>query len=78
MQELSNKIFIKIQSLLIYEVSNKNCFKNINDQNFAHFMRGLQQRFLRYIKRRQLQSKDHCKRRRDYKVNERIKMKNSN
>ena len=39
MLELSNKIFIKIQSLLIYEVKNKNHFKNINDKNFAHFMR---------------------------------------
>ena len=35
-----NKIFFKIQSLLIYELNNKNRHKNINDQNFAHFMRG--------------------------------------
>ena len=29
MEELSNKIFIKIQSLLIYEVNNKNCLKTL-------------------------------------------------
>ena len=41
-------IFFKIQALLIYELDNKNHLKNINDQNFAHFMRGLRQRLLRY------------------------------
>ena len=34
-----NKIFFKIQALLIYELDNKNHLKNINDQNFSHFMR---------------------------------------
>ena len=29
-----------MQSLLIYELSNKNHLKSINDQNFSHFMRG--------------------------------------
>ena len=32
---------------MIYEVNNKNHLKNINDQNFVHFMRGLRQRGLR-------------------------------
>ena len=41
MQELYNKIFFKIQDLLIYELGNKNHFKNINDQNFSRFMRGV-------------------------------------
>ena len=34
----------KKQALLIYELRNKNNLKNINDQNFSHFMRGLRQR----------------------------------
>ena len=38
----------KIQALLIYELGNKNYLKNINYQYFAHFMRGLWQRLLRY------------------------------
>ena len=29
-----------MQALLIYELGNKNNLKNINDQNFTHFMRG--------------------------------------
>ena len=29
-----------MQALLIYELSNKNHLKSINDQNFAYFMRG--------------------------------------
>ena len=29
----------KKQALLIYELSNKNHLKSINDQNFANFMR---------------------------------------
>ena len=29
-----------MQALLIYELCNKNHLKNINDQNFSHFMRG--------------------------------------
>ena len=33
--------FFKIQVLLIYELGNKNHIKNINDQNFAHFMKGV-------------------------------------
>ena len=45
MQELYDKIFINIQSLLIYELGNKNRLKNINDQNFAHFMRGYDKGF---------------------------------
>ena len=36
-----------MQFLLIYELSNKNHLKNINDQNFALFMRVLRQRLLR-------------------------------
>ena len=35
-----------MQALLIYELGNKNHLKNINDQNFAHFMRELRQRLL--------------------------------
>ena len=38
------KVFFKIQVLLIYKLGNKNHLKNINDQNFVHFMRGLRQR----------------------------------
>ena len=30
-----------MQALLIYELDNKNHLKNINDQNFSHFMRGV-------------------------------------
>ena len=29
-----------MQVLLIYKLVNKNHLKNINDQNFSHFMRG--------------------------------------
>ena len=29
-----------MQALLIYVLGNKNHLKNINDQNFEHFMRG--------------------------------------
>ena len=39
------KIFFKIQALLIYELCNKNHLKNINDQNFSHFMRGYDKGF---------------------------------
>ena len=38
-----------MQALLVYEFGNKKHLKNINDQNFAHFMRGLRQRLLRYM-----------------------------
>ena len=37
--------FFKIQDLLINELGNKNYLKNINDQNFAHFMRGYDKGF---------------------------------
>ena len=30
-------------------MGNKNHLKNINNKNFAHFMRGLRQRFLQYV-----------------------------
>ena len=40
MYELLKK-FCKIQALLIYKLSNKNHLKNINDQNFSHFMMGV-------------------------------------
>ena len=30
-----------MQALLLYKLSNKNHLKNINEQNFAHFMRGI-------------------------------------
>ena len=33
-----------MQALLLYELGNTNHLKNINDQNFSHFMRGLRQR----------------------------------
>ena len=36
-----------MQALLIYKLGNKNHLKNINDQNFAHFMRGYDKGFLR-------------------------------
>ena len=39
------KNFFKIQALLIYELCNKNHLKSINDQNFAHFMRGYDKDF---------------------------------
>ena len=29
-----------MQALLIYDLGSKNHLKNINDQNFAHFMSG--------------------------------------
>ena len=38
-------IFFKIQALLIYELANKNNLKNINDQNFEHFVRGYDKGF---------------------------------
>ena len=38
-----------MQALLIYELSNKNHLKNINDQNFVHFMMELRQRLLLYL-----------------------------
>ena len=38
-------MFENFQSLLIYELGNKNHLKNINDQNFAHFMRGYDKGF---------------------------------
>ena len=34
-----------MQALLIYELRNKNHLKNINYQNFAHFMRGYNKGF---------------------------------
>ena len=34
-----------MQALLIYELGNKNHLKNINDQNFAYFMRGYDKGF---------------------------------
>ena len=34
-----------MQALLLYELANKNHLKNINDQNFAHFMRGYDKGF---------------------------------
>ena len=34
-----------IQALLIYELDNNNNLKNINYQNFAHFMRGFDKGF---------------------------------
>ena len=44
------KFSLKIQSLLIYKLGNKNHLKKINYQNFAHFMRRLRQRLLRFFK----------------------------
>ena len=34
-----------MQALLIYKLGNKNNLKNINDQNFAHFMGGYDKGF---------------------------------
>ena len=34
-----------MQALLIYELGNRNHLKNINYQNFAHFMRGYDKGF---------------------------------
>ena len=34
-----------MQALLIYKLCNKNHLKNINDQNYAHFMRGYDKGF---------------------------------
>ena len=39
------KFSLKKQALLIYELGNKNHLKNINDQNFSHFMRGYDKGF---------------------------------
>ena len=34
-----------MQAILIYEFGSKNHLKNINDQNFVHFMRGYDKGF---------------------------------